>query len=69
MIYGTHVIVYSKNADADRAFLRNVLRIQSVDAGHGWRSSPCRQQKPRSTPPMRAALRRSISCATILKPK
>ena len=36
MIYGTHVIVYSKNADADRAFLRNVLRFQSVDAGHGW---------------------------------
>ena len=36
MIYGTHVIVYSKNADADRAFLRNVLRFPSVDAGHGW---------------------------------
>ena len=36
MIYGIHVIVYSKNADADRAFLRNVLRFQSVDAGHGW---------------------------------
>jgi hypothetical protein len=36
MIYGTHVIVYSKNADADRAFFRDVLRFPSVDAGHGW---------------------------------
>jgi len=36
MIYGSHVIVYSKNADADRAFFRNVLRFPSVDAGHGW---------------------------------
>jgi len=36
MIYGTHVIVYSKNADADRAFLRDVLRFPSVDAGYGW---------------------------------
>lgn len=36
MIFGAHVIVYSKDADADRAFLRDVLGFQSVDAGHGW---------------------------------
>jgi len=36
MINGAHVIVYSKDADADRAFLRNVLGFTSVDAGHGW---------------------------------
>src|SRR5271168_1753769 len=36
MISGTHVIVYSKNADADRAFFRDVLGLKSVDAGHGW---------------------------------
>ncbi|GLQ45147.1 hypothetical protein GCM10007862_01980 [Dyella lipolytica] len=36
MILGAHVIVYSKNADADRAFLRDVLGFKSVDAGHGW---------------------------------
>lgn len=36
MIYGTHVIVYSENADADRAFFRDVLKFASVDAGHGW---------------------------------
>jgi len=36
MISGAHVIVYSKNAEADRAFFRNVLGFKSVDAGHGW---------------------------------
>jgi catechol 2,3-dioxygenase-like lactoylglutathione lyase family enzyme len=36
MILGAHVIVYSKNADADRAFFRDVLGFKSVDAGHGW---------------------------------
>jgi catechol 2,3-dioxygenase-like lactoylglutathione lyase family enzyme len=36
MISGAHVIVYSKNAEADRAFFRDVLRLKSVDAGHGW---------------------------------
>ena len=36
MIFGAHVIVYSKDADADRAFFRDVLGFSSVDAGHGW---------------------------------
>jgi catechol 2,3-dioxygenase-like lactoylglutathione lyase family enzyme len=36
MISGAHVILYSKNAEADRAFFRDVLGFQSVDAGHGW---------------------------------
>jgi catechol 2,3-dioxygenase-like lactoylglutathione lyase family enzyme len=36
MIFGAHVIVYSKDAAADRAFLRDVLEFSSVDAGHGW---------------------------------
>ena len=36
MIFGAHVIVYSKDADADRAFLRDVLGFKPVDAGHGW---------------------------------
>jgi catechol 2,3-dioxygenase-like lactoylglutathione lyase family enzyme len=36
MISGAHVVVYSKDADADRAFLRDVLGFRSVDAGHGW---------------------------------
>jgi catechol 2,3-dioxygenase-like lactoylglutathione lyase family enzyme len=36
MIFGAHVIVYSTDADADRAFLRDVLGFANVDAGHGW---------------------------------
>ncbi len=36
MIFGAHVIVYSKDAEADRAFLRDVLGFSSVDAGRGW---------------------------------
>jgi len=30
------MIIYSKDAEADRAFFRNVLGFASVDAGHGW---------------------------------
>jgi len=36
MIYGTHVVIYSKNPEADRAFFRDVLNLPSLDAGHGW---------------------------------
>lgn len=36
MIFGAHVIIYSANAMADRAFLADVLGFKSVDAGHGW---------------------------------
>ena len=36
MIIGTHVMLFSKDADADRAFLRDVLELPHVDAGHGW---------------------------------
>jgi hypothetical protein len=36
MITGAHSIIYSTNPDADRAFLRDVLGLPNVDAGHGW---------------------------------
>jgi catechol 2,3-dioxygenase-like lactoylglutathione lyase family enzyme len=36
MISGAHIVLYSKDADADRRFLRDVLGFKSVDAGHGW---------------------------------
>ena len=36
MIHGAHVIVYSRDADADRAFFRDVLKYPFADAGHGW---------------------------------
>jgi catechol 2,3-dioxygenase-like lactoylglutathione lyase family enzyme len=36
MINGTHAILYSTDADADRDFLRDVLGFPNVDAGGGW---------------------------------
>jgi hypothetical protein len=36
MLTGAHAIIYSENAEADRAFLRDVLKLSSVDAGGGW---------------------------------
>ena len=36
MINGSHVILYSSNPDADRAFLRDVLALPHVDVGRGW---------------------------------
>jgi catechol 2,3-dioxygenase-like lactoylglutathione lyase family enzyme len=36
MIIGAHTIVYSKDADADRAFFRDVLGFAAIDAGQGW---------------------------------
>jgi len=36
MINGAHVLLYSRDPDADRAFLRQVLSFPSVDVGHGW---------------------------------
>src|SRR5438270_7246040 len=36
MINGAHVLLYSRDPDADRAFLREVLSFPSVDVGHGW---------------------------------
>ena len=36
MINGAHSIIYSTNPEADRAFLRDVLKLPAVDVGHGW---------------------------------
>lgn len=36
MISGVHNIIYSKNAEADKAFFRDVLKLTNVDVGHGW---------------------------------
>jgi catechol 2,3-dioxygenase-like lactoylglutathione lyase family enzyme len=36
VINGAHVLIYSKDSDADRDFFRDVLGFRSVDAGHGW---------------------------------
>jgi hypothetical protein len=36
MIVGAHSLIYSTNPDADRAFLRDVLALPSIDSGGGW---------------------------------
>jgi hypothetical protein len=36
MIIGAHSIIYSKQPEADRAFLKDVLQLPNVDVGHGW---------------------------------
>ena len=36
MVNGAHVIIYSKDAAADRAFIKNVLKFPFVDVNNGW---------------------------------
>ena len=36
MIIGAHVLIYSTNPEADRAFFRDVLQFPSIDIGGGW---------------------------------
>jgi catechol 2,3-dioxygenase-like lactoylglutathione lyase family enzyme len=36
MIFGAHIVLYTTDAEADRAFFSDVLGLKSVDAGHGW---------------------------------
>ena len=36
MIIGAHSVIYSKDPEADRAFLRDVLKLPNVDVGGGW---------------------------------
>ncbi len=36
MITSMHTVIYSKDADADRAFFRDALGFSSIDAGGGW---------------------------------
>ena len=36
MIFGTHLLLYSRDPEADRGFFRDVLGFDSVDSGGGW---------------------------------
>jgi predicted enzyme related to lactoylglutathione lyase len=36
MINGIHLLLYSRDPEADRVFFRDVLGFESVDAGEGW---------------------------------
>ncbi len=36
MITGVHAVIFTRDADRDRAFFRDALGFRSVDAGGGW---------------------------------
>ena len=36
MIFATHLLLYSRDPEADRAFFRDVFGLSHVDAGEGW---------------------------------
>jgi len=36
LINGAHIVIYTRDAEADRAFFRDVLGFSCVDAGGGW---------------------------------
>jgi catechol 2,3-dioxygenase-like lactoylglutathione lyase family enzyme len=36
LITATHVVIHTKDPEADRAFFRDVFKFDSIDAGHGW---------------------------------
>jgi catechol 2,3-dioxygenase-like lactoylglutathione lyase family enzyme len=36
MIFGAHVLLYSRDPEADRTFFRDILQLKNVDVGGGW---------------------------------
>jgi len=36
MIAGAHLLLYSKDPEADRAFFKTVLEFPAIDLGEGW---------------------------------
>jgi len=36
MINGAHFLIYSRDAEAEGAFFRDVLKFRSVEVGQGW---------------------------------
>jgi catechol 2,3-dioxygenase-like lactoylglutathione lyase family enzyme len=36
LISGAHVMIFSRDAEADRTFFKDVLGLDSVDSGGGW---------------------------------
>jgi catechol 2,3-dioxygenase-like lactoylglutathione lyase family enzyme len=36
VVSGVHAIIFTRDAEADRAFFRDVLEFPAVDAGGGW---------------------------------
>ena len=65
MISGAHVVLYSKDAAADRAFCRDVLGFASVDAGHGWLILALPPAEMAIHPAEESGRHELFSCATI----
>jgi len=36
VVFGAHLVLYSRDAEGDRRFLAETFGLRSVDAGHGW---------------------------------
>ena len=36
LISGAHVMIFTRDEEADRAFLRDILEIPCIDSGGGW---------------------------------
>jgi len=36
MIDGAHIVIYSTDAEADKAFIKDVLKFKYIDAHQGW---------------------------------
>ena len=60
MISGAHMIVYSTDADADRAFFSDILQFPAVDAGGGWLILATPRPKTPSIRPQRPMATKSI---------
>ena len=51
MITGAHVIVYTKDPEADRDFFKEIFGFDSVDAGHGGMGRKCLRGSRALLPP------------------
>ena len=69
MITGLHALIYTSEPDAARAFFRDMLGFDSVDAGEGWLIFAMPPPNWASTPRTRAPLTSSASCATTSRPR
>jgi catechol 2,3-dioxygenase-like lactoylglutathione lyase family enzyme len=64
LINGAHVTVFAHDADAARAFFRDVLDLPCVDVGGGWLTSRCRRPRSPSTPERVGEPARAITCCS-----
>src|SRR5262245_10945247 len=68
MIIGAHSVINSKNPEADRAFLRDTLKLTHVDVGHGWLIFGLPPAEVAVHPSKKTVRKNSISCAQTSKP-